>query len=125
MSDSTQPGAAVVIGRPVVRGVGTFLPPGTPGSPSAADGTPVSAVEQRAGLLLRHKGLSSDIRRLTEERDEIEKRLADLDARTGLMAKLAAMTPAERALLEKVLGEKLQQQIDAGASTVPEAEPAE
>ncbi len=103
---------AALFGKPVVRGTGTFSPPDPDASPADA-ASQVSLA--RADLLQRHKALTQQIAGLRAEQNEIEKKLAAIDARDSLAAKLRGMTPAELALLHETLAEKAQKQIDAAA----------
>lgn len=111
--------ALVTAFKPKVEGTGSFFPPGVevPAQPANPD---ASAREQ---LLLEHKLLGVQIAKAKARRADIEDQMAKLDARKSLAMKLAAMTPAERELLEDTLAEAAQRRIDAAKQDDAAAEP--
>lgn len=91
------------------EGTGVFTPPGeTPPPPPQ----PSPETARRLELLVEHKRLGAELAALKARRAAVEEELAKLDARQSLALKLAALTPAERELLELTLAEKAQKRID-------------
>lgn len=109
--------AVVVTFKPKVDGTGSFFPPGAE-APAQAGGRPDKAA--RDSLLMEHKVLGAQIARAKARRAEIEDRLAKLDAKLSLAMKLAALTPAERELLEDTLSASAQRRIDAAKADATE-----
>lgn len=107
--------------EPKVDGTGSFFPPGVLGAPAPAAAPDKTA---RDTLLLEHKVLGSQIARAKARRADIEDAIAKLDAKLSLAMKLAALTPAERELLEDTLSASAQRRIDAAAAAPDPPAPA-
>lgn len=102
--------------KPKVDGTGSFYPPGvTPPAPP-----PVSPeAAERGRLLLEHKMLGATIINASARRAVIETQMVKIDAKQSLAMKLAALSPAERELLEDTLAEKAQRRINETATDPP------
>ena len=111
----------VVLPPPVVNGTGTFIPPGEPVPPPP----PVSPEKAKRDLLLiEHKLLGRKIAEAKARRAEIEDELTKIDAVASLAMKLAALSPAERELLEAQLSASLQRRLDAEKAAADPETPA-